>query len=200
MFFPSRLGRAFIVIASLLGMSDAPAASIQTDNFPQKKVETLRFGDTVYLHRWSKNGQNEFTPEGDKDLARWRDMVTINVHAAVRNADQLAVLANSILSRYEGHGRIVRTDSKPRTPQRPAEHLIVAILGNEAFLEAAFARVVLLEGVGVVAVYSHRIYGKEAAGSLGEWLKTNGESIEKMLMTWDQIPSLSVLRRLPQSP
>ena len=198
--FLPRLGRAFIVIASLLGMPGAFAASSQAQSPPQKEVETLGFDDTAYLHRWSKNGQNEFTPEGDEDLARWRDMITINVHAAVRNGDQLAALANSILSRYQERGKIVRTDSKPRTSQRPAEHLIVAILGNEGFLEAAFARVVLHEGTGVVAVYSHRAYGKEAAGSLGEWLKTKGASVEKTLMTWNQIPSLKVLSRLPQSP
>jgi hypothetical protein len=40
------------------------------------------FGGTDYVHRWSKNGQNEFTPPNDKDLDRWRDMVTINVNEA----------------------------------------------------------------------------------------------------------------------
>jgi hypothetical protein len=126
-------------------------------------------------------------------------MVTINVHEAVRNGDQLATLANGVLSNYQSHGKIVRTDSKPRTSQRPAEHLIVAILGTSAFLEAAFARVVLIDGVGVVAVYSHRAHGKDAAGAIGEWVKTNGPPVEKTLMTWDRIPSLVVLRQLPQS-
>ena len=126
-------------------------------------------------------------------------MVTINTHDAVRTGDQLAGLANSVLSNYQKHGKIVRTDSKPRTPQRPAEHLIVAILGNPELLEAVFARVVLVDGVGEVAVYSHRIYGKDAAGPMGEWLKANGASIEKALMTWDRIPSPAALRSLPQS-
>jgi hypothetical protein len=82
----------------------------------------------------------------------------------VRNGDQLAALANSILTNYQKHGKIIRTDSKPRTPQRPAEHLIVAVLGNATLLEAVFARILLIDGVGVVAVYSHRIYGGDAAG------------------------------------
>ena len=197
--FPSPLKRALAVLASLLVISGALAASSQTDNSRQTKAETLSFGGTAYLHRWSKNGQNEFTPASDKDLERWHDMVTINVYAAVRKGEQLADLANSVLSKYQAHGKIVRADSKPRTPQRPAEHLIVAVLGNGALLEAAFARLVLIEGTGVVAVYSHRVYGKDAAGTLGEWLKTTGPSIEKTLMAWDQIPSPVALKQLPQS-
>lgn len=93
----------------------------------------------------------------------------------------------------------MRTDSKPRTPQRPAEHLVVALLGNPNFLEAAFARFVLVDGVGFVTVYSHRVYGKDAAGAMGDWLKSNGPSVEKTLMAWDEIPSLAALKQLPQS-
>jgi len=151
------------------------------------------------VHRWSKNGQNEFTPPNDKDLDRWRDMVTINVNESVRSGDRLAALANSILANYQKHGKIVRTHSEPRTPQRPAEHLIVAILGNETLLEAVFARIMLTDDVVIVAVYSHRVYGREAAGPIGDWMQTNGPTIEKILMTWDKIPSPAALKRLPQS-
>ncbi len=195
----SRYVRALAFIAA--GLCIAPsalAASNSPGDSAQANATTFTFGGTAYLHRWSKNGQNEFTPPNDKDLDRWRDMVTINVNEAVRNGDQLAALANSILANYQKHGKIVRTDSKPRTPQRPAEHLIVAILGNATLLEAVFARLVLMDGIGMVAVYSHRVYGKEAAGPIGEWMQANGPTIEKNLMTWDKIPSPAALKRLPQ--
>jgi hypothetical protein len=200
MFFHLRLKDGLTAIAVLLVTSSALAASTPPHGASQTKADKLAFGGTVYLHRWSKNGQNEFTPERDRDLNRWNDMVTINVHEAVRDGEQLAVLANSVLGNYQKHGKIVRTDSRPRTPQRPAEHLIVAILGNEAFLETAFARVMLRDGVGVVAVYSHRVYGKDAAAPMGEWLKTRGPAIEKTLMDWDQVPSAGAVKLLPQSP
>ena len=195
----SRTAHAWVVVVALLICSSAPSAADRASGSPPTQATTLTFGGTVYVHRWSKGGQNEFTPGDDSDLARWRDMVTINTNEAVRNGDQLAALANSIVGNYQRHGKIVRTDSKPRTPQRPAEHLIVAILGNPELLEAVFARIVLTDGVGEVAVYSHRIYGKDAAGPMGEWLKANGPSIEKTLMTWDGIPSLTALKSLPQS-
>lgn len=64
-----------------------------------------------------------------------------------------------MLGNYPKHGKFVRTNSKPCTNQQPAEHLVVAVLGNPAFLEAAFARLVLVDQVGMVVVYSHRVYG-----------------------------------------
>ncbi len=195
----SRLAHVLMALASSVAFSSAFAAPNQLLDTPPTKAATLNFDGRLYLHRWSKAGQNEFTPENDKDLGRWHDMVTINVHQGVRNGDQLAELANAVLGNYQRHGKIVRTDSKPRTPQRPAEHLIVALLGSPGLLEAAFARILLIEGVGIIAVYSHRAYGTDAAGTLGDWLKTKGPSIETTLMTWDKIPSLVVLRQLPQS-
>jgi hypothetical protein len=189
--------RAWLGVAAVLTAIGAIAVS--DCGMAQTKATSLSFVGMNFVHRWSKEGQNEFTPAADTDLARWHDMVTVNVNDAVRNGDQLADLANRVLTKYQAHGKIVRTDSKPRTPQRPAEHLIVALLGNPGFLEAAFARLVLIEGAGVVAVYSHRIYGDNTAQPMGEWLERSGPSIEKALMQWDGVPSVSALKQLPQS-
>ncbi len=160
---------------------------------------TLRFDGVDYLHRWSKDGQNEFTPKSDPDLAKWSDMVTINVFEAVRTGEQLAEVANKVLGNYQARGKVLRTDSKPRTADRPAEHLIVAALGDPAFLEAAFARLLLVEGSGYVVVRSHRIYGKAAGPAMSDWLKANGPNVERALMDWNQLPSPNALKRLPQS-
>ncbi len=175
-----RLVHVLSAIASLLVLSSAFAASDQIRNAPQTKPATLSFGGMDYLHRWSKDGQNEFTPESDSDLARWHDMITINVHETVGNGEQLADLANRVLGNYQSHGKIVRTVSKPRTPQRPA-------------------RLVLVDGAGVIAIYSHRVYGKEAAETIGQWLETKGPAVEKTLMAWDKMPRLAALKNLPQN-
>lgn len=160
---------------------------------------TLRFDGVDYMHRWSKDGQNEFTPKSDPDLAKWSDMVTINVFEAVRTGEQLAGVANKVLGNYQARGKVLRTDSKPRTADRPAEHLIVAVLGDPAFLEAAFARLLLVEGSGYVVVRSHRVYGKAAGPAMSDWLKANGPNVEKALMDWNQLPSSNALKGLPQS-
>jgi hypothetical protein len=181
----------------LLAFSVSFAADEPTEP-DQKTAATLSFGGVDYLHRWSKNGQNEFTPKGQEDLAKWQDMITINVHEGVVNGDQLADLANRVLGNYQGAGKILRTDSKPRTPQREAEHLAVALLRTPTFLEAVFARFVLVDGVGYVMVYSHRIYNKDAA-KIGEWIQANGPSLETTLMGWKSMPTLAALKTLPQN-
>jgi hypothetical protein len=176
------------------------APSFSKEPLPRPAGAGFGFGGVQYLHRWSKSGLNEFTPAGQEDLGKWRDMVTLNVHAKVRTGDQLAGLANAVLGNYQGAGgRIVRTDSKPRTPQKEAEHLIVALLSAPGVLEAAFARVVLVDGQGMVLVYSHRAYGAQSGATMGKWLEANGQKVETQLMAWNGYSRPAQLARLPQS-
>jgi hypothetical protein len=178
-----------------------PAVSAPPGTAPSSRAAgglTLRFDGVDYLHRWSKDGQNEFTPKSDPDLAAWNDMLTVNVFESVRTGEQLAEVANKVLGNYQARGKVLRTDSKPRTADRPAEHLIVAALGDPAFLEAAFARLLLADGVGYVVVRSHRVYGKAAGPAMSDWLKANGPRVERALMEWDALPPRDALKKLPQ--
>ena len=89
-------------------------------------------------------------------------MITLDLHAKVRRGEQLADVANQVLSEYQAHGKLLPTRSTPRTSTRPAEHLMVAVLGMPQLLEASFARCLLQDGVGLVAVLSHRVDGPAA--------------------------------------
>lgn len=160
---------------------------------------TLSFDGQDYVHRWSKNGQHEFTPPADTDLSKWTAMLTINVHKSAKTGEQLADVANRVLGNYQKAGKIVRTDSKPRTKDAEAEHLAVAVLGDPKFLEAAFARFLLHDGRGMVVVYSKRVYGAKAGDEMSAWLQQHGPDTEKLLMAWSGIPSLAVLKALPES-
>ena len=166
----------------------------------EKKDAAFLFDDVAYWHRWSQKGQNEFTPQGQEDLDRWTEMVTINLHEEVRDGEQLAVLANQVLGRYQATGKILKTDSKPRTKEHPAEHFAAAVLVDPTFLEAAFARFVLIDGRGIVVVHSHRVYGTKAGNEMAAWLDKHGADAEKSLMAWTQLPSLDRLKALPQAP
>jgi hypothetical protein len=152
-----------------------------------------------YLHRWSKNGQNEFTPPAESDLSRWTDMITLNVIDKVSDGEKLAELANRILGTYQAAGKILRTNSLPRTQTRSAEHFIGAVLGSQEFLEAVFARVVLIDGTGLVIVHSHRIYGQKVGPEMADWLRKNGPRSEQVLMDWSDMPGPVELRKLPQN-
>ena len=156
-------------------------------------------GGAGYFHRWSQNDQHEFTPRGQDNLEKWSDMITINVYPSAHDGDALAVKANAVLENYKSHGgRVLRTNSIPRTPDRPAEHFIAIIFGRPNFLEAAFARFKLIEGVGCSIVYSHRIYGEKVGDQMSKWVNDNGPKMEKMLMDWNNSPSPASLHDLPQ--
>ena len=128
-------------------------------------------GGVGYFHRWSQNDQHEFTPTRQDDLEKWSDMITINVYPSAHDGDALAVKANAVLENYKSHGgRVLRTDSVPRTPDRPAEHFIAVIFGRPKFLEAAFGRFKLVDGVGCSIVYSDRIYGEKVGDQMSKWL------------------------------
>lgn len=156
---------------------------------------SLRFRGTEFVHRWSRQGQHEFTPSAQPDLAAWNDMLTLNLHAQATQGEQLAGVANQVLANYQRHGKILQTRSKPRTAREPAEHLIVAVLGTPALLEAAFARCQLHEGTGLVTVVSHRIHGQAAGPAMSTWLQANGAAVEQALMAWNP-PTLDTLQRL----
>ncbi len=159
----------------------------------------ISFNGSTYLHRWSKDGQNEFTQKNEPDLEKWHEMVTINVYPSVKTGEQLAATASQVVANYQEHGKIIKTDSKPRTPTHPAEHLAIAVLGTPEFLESVFARFYLVDNTGVAVIYSHRTYGAKVGPQVSTWLHDTGPGIEKTLMSWTQIPKVSELEKLPQS-
>jgi len=192
---PSRaphLSRRHLLIAALA----APAGPAWAQ---KSEAMTLPFRGASYVHRWSRGDQHEFTPANDADLKTWRDMITLNVHAPTTSGEQLAEVANKVLLNYQQHGKILQTRSAPRTAQRPAEHLIVAVLGTPETLEATFARCMLHDGAGLIAVVSHRAYGKSAGPEMSQWLAAQGAQTEQALMGWGPLPSAASLKRLPRS-
>jgi len=157
------------------------------------------FGGVGYLDRWSQNDQHEFTPEGQEDLEKWADMITINVYPSAHDGDALAAKANAVLENYKSHqGTVLRTNSVPRTSDQAAEHFIAVMFGRPKFIELAFARFKLVDSVGCSIVYSHRIYGEKVGDQMNAWLNENGAKTERMLMEWNNIPSPASLRELPR--
>ena len=142
-----------------------------------------------YFHRFTKADQHEYTPDRQEDLKRWTDMVTINYYRQVRNGEALASAANSVLENYKANkALVIKTDSVPRTRDKPAEHLIVVLFPRADFIEASFARFRLHNGVGVSVVYSHRIYGNKSGNEMSAWLEKNGPATEQNLLKWDAMP------------
>lgn len=154
------------------------------------------FQGVDYFHRWSKDDQHEFTPDGQEDLEKWTDMITVNGYPEVEDGDGLATTANAVLENYKDHkAKVIKANSVPRTPSRPAEHFIVVVFNRPAFAEVAFARFKLIDGKGYSYVYSYRAYGEKAGEQASAWLSAHGSKIEKALMGWTSMPSPKSLRQ-----
>jgi hypothetical protein len=154
------------------------------------------FREVEYFHRWSKDEQHEFTPAKQEDLEKWSDMITVNGYPDVDDGEGLAERANAVLENYKSHqARVLKTSSVPRTPDRPAEHLIAVVFGRPNFIEVAFARFKLMDGKGCSFVYSYRIYGEKIGDKMSVWLSANGPEIEKALMEWKSMPSPKSIRQ-----
>lgn len=196
---PACLVRRRLLLASFGATLLASGRAIGAEPARKPSPMTLQFRGQDFVHRWSRNAQHEFTPPAETDLKTWNDMLTLNVHASVSTGEQLAGVANIVLANYQRRGKILQTNSKPRTATQPAEHLIVAVLGTPELLEATFARCLLSGSAGMVAVCSHRLYGKAVGPLMSQWLAENGPQIEQSLMGWDRMPTVSGLSRLPTS-
>ncbi len=183
-----------------LAIASGPLDTLQTRAAAAPAKSAFVFGGVGYLHRWSMNGQHEFTPEGQEDLEKWSDMITMNVYPDAHDGEALAVKANAVLENYKSHkGMVLKTSSVPRTPDRPAEHFVAVVFGRPNFIEVAFARLKLVDGVGCSIVYSHRIYGEKIGDQMSAWLNKNGPEMEKALMEWNDMPSPASLdRELPR--
>jgi hypothetical protein len=167
--------------------------------YGNEKPAVTTFDNVTYFER-STNlgtkdagtvGQYEFTPAGQTDLNAWSQMVTLIEYRKVRTGEDLAKTANAVLGTYTSNGgKVLRTNSVPRTSSKPAEYFVAVILPGSHYLEAAFARFRMNGGIGTAIVYSRRFYGKTSADDFGAWAKTHGASTEQTLMQWDAMPRL----------
>lgn len=157
----------------------------------QPVATTLKFNGTDYLLRWSQAGQFEFTPQGQENLERWTDMLTLNYYPQATTGEGLAGIANAVIGNYKkANGMIVRTNSVPRTPEKEAEHFLTVLFPRPEFIEAVFVRLKLAHGMGSAVIYSHRIYGKKIGHEASAWLSAHGPSLEKAIMIWESLPPL----------
>lgn len=126
-------------------------------------------------------------------------MVSINCYRQVLSAEQLAATANGVLENYKrNRAKVLKTDSVPRTKDKPAEHLIVVIFGRPNFIEAVQARFKLVNGIGMSVIHSHRVNGMKVGPEMSAWLEKNRPLIERDLLAWDAFPSPAALKTLKQ--
>jgi hypothetical protein len=179
-----------VVLASPVALAKEPA---------KPATAKLNFDGIEYVHRSSINGRSDFTPASGPGQDSWRDRVTIIVRENITSSDQLSNIASNLVATVSDLGEVVRAESVANPKTQHTEHFFAASLEGNGFTQAAFARLALIEGKGMVVVYSHRSYGEHSAETSTAWMDRNGETIERELMSWTGIPKLAQLRALPQS-
>jgi hypothetical protein len=167
-----------------------PQATAPQASARYEKPAVFSFAGLQYFHRFTKADQHEYTPLGQEDLKAWADMVTILFYPTTKDTDALFVTAKTVLENYKAAKAVVKKiDSFPKAPEKPTEHLIVVVFGRPGFIEVAFSRFSLHDGIGNAVVYSHRIYGTKVGNEMSAWLEKNGPATEKELMKWDALPT-----------
>ena len=183
---------AHIVFACIALFVSHPATSglTQQGRGSSERAPAFSLAGVAYFHRFTAGDQHEYTPKGQADLKAWTDMVTLHRYPRAKDGEALAATANTVLENYKANkALILKTDSVPMTSARPAEHLIVAVFPRPEFIEVAFARFRMSDGVGTAAIYSHRVYGTKAGNEMQAWLEKNGRATEMSLMQWNTIPA-----------
>lgn len=155
---------------------------------------SLTFRGTTYLHRWSKGGIHEFTPEGQKDLESWTDMFTISVFEKLGDERALELGSKSVLASYAKAGKVVR--ALRQNLRTPPEYFVGAVVSTPKFVEVNFNRMLLRDSVTYSLLYCHRVYGSAVSPEVGQWMAANGAYVETALLDWTGLPGLSELKSL----
>lgn len=154
-----------------------------------KESSKILFDAQDYFYKWSNEDLHEFTPTDQSVTGQWVDMVTINYYPVVSSDEDLALVANAVLSNYEDVGGIVLgVESIPGTRSKPAEHIIAVVFGAPDAAEFAMVKFQLHDGVGASIAYAHREYGADVADIMNDWMDDNGTRIQEEITQFNEIP------------
>lgn len=154
--------------------------------------QTLNFDGKRYLHRYSKNGQHEFTPAGQEDLQRWQEMLTLVMRPGA-DAENTRQWAEAMAAGYKEKGLLVQADQPPG-----GEYRMLGVLGAPGMTEVNFVRVMPHGSGAMTVLVQRRFYGEESR-QMADWVRDNSPRLSGLLVDW-QPPAESQIKALPESP
>ena len=120
---------------------------------------------TKYFLRSTKDGQYVFTPDGQEDLQRWTDMITLSYFPQITEGKSLAAKALEWWSHCRSmRARILDINYVPRidlmATRDNALYITLTLLAkpDNDYDEFAFTALRIVEGVGAASTYAHREY------------------------------------------
>lgn len=169
----------------------------------QKKADSssLTFRDKEFIHRYSKGSLHEFTPEGQEDLSKWNDMLSIVHIGEAKNEEELKKLSDGLFKFYkQSGGKLFGMRVQDKTKDSPSEYLGGIIFAKENMTEYVKTKVVLRDGKVYALVYSHRFYLQIAKSqeAIKQWLTDNEEKNIYAMWDWKKFPSEAELKKLTE--
>ncbi|RMH89533.1 hypothetical protein EBB59_10610 [Lysobacter pythonis] len=157
-----------------------------------RSAEVLSFDGVRYLHRWSKNGHNEYTPADQPDLRRWRQMLTL-IEKPGMNPRQMAQWAQATASGFEERGILFGKDQPVA-----GEYRLLGVLRDSGVVEVNYARFMQANGGAMLLMVQRRFYDDERR-EMADWVRDNTPRISRRLLDWGPLPKAAALAALPQS-
>lgn len=171
-----------------------PTQILEEIRIDEATAHTVSLNSQAFVHRWSYGDKmHEFTPPGQEDLSSWQDMITMEYLPGIKNRQDLARLADKLLGFYqERGGKIVGSIALHTLDDPVTEHFIAVLLGTSEVIEFVQTRLQILDGIGTVTTYAHRIYAPHRA-NMAVWMPKNGPAREKALLRWQGTPSYGAM-------
>lgn len=179
-----------ILLLSLSVFLSMSASGVNASDRGIRESTTIPFDGQEYAYQWSNDDLHEFTPGSQSVTEQWRDMVSVNFYPVVSSGEDLAVVANAVLSNYEDAGGILLgVESSPGTDKKPSEHIIAVVFGAQGVAEFAMVKFQLHDGIGASIAYAHREYGDEVGSLMNEWMEANGTRLKDRVIEFTGLPS-----------
>ncbi|HVW20773.1 MAG TPA: hypothetical protein VHC86_06115 [Opitutaceae bacterium] len=148
----------------------------------------IHFAGKDFLFRSAPEDQRLYTPRGQSDMERNTDTVVLGRFPYARNAAALSGVANLVLENCrKQHAIILSARPIAGTDDQPGEDFASMVLPTSVYYEADFSRFKMVNGVGCLVSYQHRIYGEHAEAEMNEWLRTHGSDAEHAVLNWDGV-------------
>ncbi|HEY4560337.1 MAG TPA: hypothetical protein VIG54_06325 [Lysobacter sp.] len=137
---------------------------------------TLAVGNMTYVHRYSDGGLHEYTPEGQDDLDRFADMLTLlPTPEDLRAADLESYSIHMAAVHTRRGGEVLSRECEAATPVHVADCTLLIRFAKAGHVELAVDKQMATKRGLVAMALAHREYGEGAAGRAVAWTQGEGQ-------------------------
>lgn len=162
---------------------------------------SLEFAGTTWHLRWQQGGLLEYTPDGQGDLDRFSDMLSLLPAPAGLGPDDLEAYSRKMAATYENRdGRVLSRQCEPATARHVADCTLLVGFAGESHVELALVRYLALRAGLVAFSLSHREYGDGAEKRAQAWMaSSDGQRTVAGFLDWVDAVGLGMDAALPQA-